>query len=43
MGVLFDDLEIRSTGWTLPSMLTLIVAVVAFGSGWMTIALLSDR
>lgn len=43
LGVLFDDLEIRSTGWTLPSMLTLVVAVVAFGSGWMTIALLSDR
>ena len=38
LGVLFDDLEIRSTGWTLPSMLTLVVAVVAFGSGWMTIA-----
>jgi len=43
LGVLFDDLEIRSLGWTLPSMLTLVVAVVAFGSGWMTIALLSDR
>ena len=33
LGVLFDDLEIRSTGWTLPSVLTLVVAVVAFGSG----------
>jgi hypothetical protein len=43
LGVLFDDLEIRSIGWTPPSVLTLVVAVVAFGSGWMTIALLSDR
>ncbi len=43
LGALFDDLEIRSTGWTLPSVLTLVVALVAFGSGWMTVALISNR
>lgn len=43
LGVLFDDLEISSIGRALPSTLTLIAALVMFGSGWMTVALISNR
>ena len=43
LGVLFDDLEIRSLGWMLPSLLSLGVALVMSGSAWIVVALLNDR
>ncbi|MGQ9892346.1 MAG: hypothetical protein ACUVSY_01005 [Roseiflexus sp.] len=43
LGVLFDYLDIRSIGWRLPSLLTLVVALIMFGSGWITVALIGGR
>lgn len=42
LGVLLDYLEIRSTGWALPSLQTLGITLMLTGSAWIAITLLVD-
>ncbi len=42
LGLLLDHLEIRSTGWALPSLRTLGVALTLMGGAWLAIFLLVD-
>lgn len=43
LGLLLDYLEIRSTGWVLPSFMTMSIAFLLMGSAWMTVTLLVDN
>jgi hypothetical protein len=40
LGLLLDHLEIRSTGWALPSLQTLGIALILMTSAWITVTLL---